>query len=381
MDAAGFFSSFGKRAAFIGHPSGEPALTFGWDEVNSILSSARLKPPRLRLAHTDQTVIERPIVDVSYGRQGVELIRLKAEVLTTALRAGATLVIDAVDEFDASLRQLMRAFARTFGSVPQANLYASFGSSPGFGLHWDDHDVFVFQLRGRKQWTIFDPTRIWPSYRDVDQPTRPSSDASPYIDQLILQGQILYVPRGHWHNVTGLQEPSLHLTIGITHPTPSDIVHWMAEEIKAHSTLRADIPLFTEDTVVTEDDSLSQVKELFTKGSFSRYLEHRVKGLQYRPELSLPFVVTRKVARSAIVVWTGMVRPVVEIDGDVSIATGGQVLTLSGLAAPLVSLLWCKRLCGVADLLNETKGALLETQVVTLLLTLADVDIIKILNG
>lgn len=52
----------------------------------------------------------------------------------------------------------------------QANLYASWSVTEGFGVHWDDHDTVVIQLDGAKRWWIYGTTRPFPLYRDIEDP-------------------------------------------------------------------------------------------------------------------------------------------------------------------------------------------------------------------
>lgn len=237
---------FGKKAGLVGRF--DPKELFTWHNLDELLSSQRLSPPRLRLAQQNLPSDKlSSFVSTTIGRRGVELPRVHPEELTSVLVEGATLVLDAVDEFSPELRRLVRGFARSFASVPQINLYACFGDDPGFGIHWDDHDVFIFQLDGKKHWKIFEPTRLSPCYRDIESPPELTEGQSAYFDEMLYAGQILYVPRGHWHDVLGINERSLHLTLGITHPTASDILTWLADEMKVYELVRRDLPLFSED--------------------------------------------------------------------------------------------------------------------------------------
>src|SRR5690606_20470296 len=119
----------------------------------------------------------------------------------------------------------------------QVNLYASWTSQEGFGLHWDDHDVIVVQIAGTKRRRLYGPTRSHPPYRDVAQPQPPRGDA---IEELVLSpGDVLYVPRGHWHQVTAFDGGhSLHLTCGLQTITGADLIGYLADQLRATDVVR-----------------------------------------------------------------------------------------------------------------------------------------------
>jgi ribosomal protein L16 Arg81 hydroxylase len=120
----------------------------------------------------------------------------------------------------------------------------------GFDVHWDDHDVFVVQVEGRKQWALHGPTTAAPTRRG------PASDAPPPQGEpelIVLEpGEVLYMPRGHWHAAVGLGGPTLHLTIGLTRKTGGDLVQWLADEVLADEIGRADLPFEAGDAALAE---------------------------------------------------------------------------------------------------------------------------------
>ncbi|MDX3698023.1 cupin domain-containing protein [Streptomyces europaeiscabiei] len=49
----------------------------------------------------------------------------------------------AEDELHQPLARLCEAIERQLRTRVQANLYASWTSTEGFGVHWDDHDTVI----------------------------------------------------------------------------------------------------------------------------------------------------------------------------------------------------------------------------------------------
>ncbi|KAJ4813831.1 Bifunctional lysine-specific demethylase and histidyl-hydroxylase NO66 [Rhynchospora pubera] len=111
------------------------------------------------------------------------------------------------------------AFSELFG-LPSigVNLYLSPSGAQGLARHYDDHCVFVWQIRGCKCWKILkDPKPVMPRlYESIDNTF--ASQTSGEIEIILQEGDILYIPRGYFHEartVINSTSPSLHLTFAI----------------------------------------------------------------------------------------------------------------------------------------------------------------------
>jgi len=260
---------------------------FGWRQLNAALAEHRLAPPRLRL--------ERGGADVTQGvfrsrrsRRGALLLDLDAAALTEKLRGEATLIVDAVNELSPPLGRLCAGLSGVFAASCQANAYACWGGVQGFDAHWDDHDVFVVQLEGRKRWTLFGVSQPWPTRRGACPPATPPADA---VDEIVLEpGDVLYMPRGYWHAAVGLGGPALHLTVGLTRRCGADFLHWLADEILSEELARADLP-FEQGSAALG----ARVGELLgalaarDPAALGRAYQRQVEaGLRQAPQLSFP---------------------------------------------------------------------------------------------
>jgi hypothetical protein len=52
------------------------------------------------------------------------------------------------------------------------------------------------------------------------------------------------MPRGWWHEVQSVNEPSLHLTIGLPVNTAMDLIHWALPVLARQDFLRDNLPVF-----------------------------------------------------------------------------------------------------------------------------------------
>jgi len=149
--------------------------------------------------------------------------------------AGGTLVFNRVELRFPDARAWCQQIFKATGFMVGINAY--FGATQGasaFGTHFDNHDVFVLQLAGEKDWHMWEapePTN------GIDHHTceTPTGEA----DQIVRmeKGDILYVPKRRWHwpkTVDG--GPSVHLTVSLRPPRPMDVLDWV-EHILAQRAL------------------------------------------------------------------------------------------------------------------------------------------------
>jgi hypothetical protein len=237
-------STFGQSFQLIPGPAGKFSDLLPWESLNQILRQHRLESPRLRMFLEGKQV---PVDSYqsfirSERRRNVQTPRLRGRDLLGKLREGATLILDAVDELYEPLTALVESLEVTFAEKIQVNAYAGWFTSPGFDLHWDDHDVFILQLFGRKKWMVYGATRPYPLARDVERNNqRPTA---PIWEGELSDGDLLYIPRGWWHAAVPLAEPTLHLTIGVHNRTGIDLLGWLQEQLRGSEMFRMDLPRF-----------------------------------------------------------------------------------------------------------------------------------------
>jgi Cupin superfamily protein len=237
LGADAFLSNYWLKS-FV-HIPGRPGRfseLLGWDELNAILEQHRLAPPRLKLYKDGQPL--DPAHYLTPSMFGVP--RLDAGGLATSLAQGASLILDDAQEVAPRVRDLMQSFQDALGTDAFANLYAGWHSQKAFHLHWDPQEAFVIQLRGRKRWRVYQPTRLHPLKNDIEPPPQPGG--APAWEGVLEDGDTLYIPRGWWHEAFPLNEPSLHLTVSLTPPTALDYLGWVMSQLRQHPELRASLP-------------------------------------------------------------------------------------------------------------------------------------------
>src|SRR5262249_35697099 len=126
---------------------------------------------------------------------------------------GATIVIQEAHKLLGPVAVLCRELEREISAPFQSNLYLTPAHGKGFDTHYDTHDVFLLQIVGAKEWTIFDsPVRLPLSGQPFDPNLHPVGAAT--MSFVLHAGDFLYIPRGFLHHARSGDETSLHMTLG-----------------------------------------------------------------------------------------------------------------------------------------------------------------------
>jgi ribosomal protein L16 Arg81 hydroxylase len=230
INAADFRAKYFERAPLL---SKSVARSRTW-ELRDLDRLLDLIEPNDR---TLQLFNEGLVPQRSYAADGVELgqprRRLDKPAVYTQLRAGATLVINRIEAHSFQCRRLCADVGR-FAALPTtSNAYLSFSGAGAFGKHWDTHDVFAIQLFGRKRWLVYPPTFPLPlSHHPSESFAQPAAGCA-QLDVCLDPGDVLYLPRGWWHQTVPLAQPSFHLSVGTYTATVHDYLMWFSDRFLA----------------------------------------------------------------------------------------------------------------------------------------------------
>lgn len=372
-------SSWGKTYQHVPGWKGKFSHLLPWEQLNKILQQHRLDFPRLRLTQNGKSLPANSYLRYATGgRRKIPIPRLQPDKLTQQLREGATLVLDAVDELSEPLRELAEGLELFFHEHIQINAYAGWRTSQGFDLHWDDHDVFILQVTGRKHWKVYGMTRAYPLAQDSEPAQKPTHE--PLWEQTLEEGDLLYIPRGWWHVARPLDEPTLHLTVGVHNRTGIDLLRWVSDRMRASEIFRADLPRFASSTERARH--LAQLREELLAELdgevLPRYFAELDGAAEARPRLGLPWVATPSGLPSSpqAKVYLTAPRPLdlQVVDGVIEFSCHKKRWRFASEALFILRPLAERRVCSVAELCEAATGRLEEQAVMVFLREL-------ILNG
>lgn len=281
-----FFRSVGQPGRFAG--------LLPWRNLNQLLRYHRLDSPRLRLVREGKSVAPESYVTYASTRRQpyTRIPRIRSADATRQLRDGATLVVDAVDEMCEPVNVLAQDLEWALRCRIQVNMYAGWRTSHGFDLHWDDHDVLILQVSGRKHWKVYSMTRQHPLQQDNRKKFSPPEQ--PLWEGMLDDGDVLYIPRGWWHVAVPLDEPTLHLTVGLHRKNGTDLLAWFAERLQESVAVRQDVPALenAEQKSSWADDIRQAFTQAWHPGIVDEYVASIDSRAQARPRFSLPWTAT-----------------------------------------------------------------------------------------
>ena len=242
QEPAEFFADVWRRKFHLMRgPEDRFSDLFGWNDLNHIVKYHDLQPPRIRVVQKGRSLAPDTFTETRSNRAGRETHQqISPPRLAELLRFGATLIINAISDMHPRLKVLVANMERVLHTRVNMNLYAGWRTDNGFNQHWDNHDFFILQVAGRKQWEVYEDTRPQPLEVEDEVTRRPTN---PLWSGMLTPGDVLYVPRGWWHIAYPADEPCMHLTTGVSTVTGHDFMEWLRQQaLRAHA-FRKDLPL------------------------------------------------------------------------------------------------------------------------------------------
>ncbi|NES01663.1 MAG: cupin [Okeania sp. SIO2F4] len=232
LDQEEFLENNWTRKAIAISSKGHKNFTdlFSWDKLNHLLNFHQIEYPDLRLAF-DGKVLE--------GKENRNL--------TQWCEKGATLILDQIHKRVPEVSLFASKLSYELGYPTQVNAYCSWSSKKGFSKHYDTHDVFILQVEGSKQWYVYTDTFKYPLPNQKSSSFVPPEEEA-YLSCILHPGDVLYIPRGHWHYAVTKEEPSIHLTLGIHSRTGVDLLEWLIGQLQHKEEWRKSLPLRIDET-------------------------------------------------------------------------------------------------------------------------------------
>lgn len=344
---------WGKRFTRLPGTPGRFRDLLSWSEVNGLLQKHRLEPPRLRLVRSGEFAPKASFLRYEGGRVPF----IVPEKLSERLREGYTLIVDAVDDMAGGVMQLAEDFERALHESVQVNMYAGWRELQGFHRHCDTHDVVILQVFGTKYWRVYEGGREHPLKNDIV-----ANDEKPekvVWEGVLEDGDALYIPRGMWHEASGVGEVTLHLTFGIHQRTGITLMESLTQQLRASVDFRAPLPRFgtKEERRARLAELRRQVIDALDDDLLERYFAQHDSRARTRGWASLPWSAATDAAPATARVRLAAPRALnlVSDQSSVRFEANGRSWLFAAAAEPLLRTL-ASGPATVEELCNATAG-------------------------
>lgn len=264
-----------------------PSL-LSWDALNRVMTRQRPRRPPLRLARDGKIIRQEDFAAKETNAAG-DLWRVDFRVVRRLLEAGATLIIDRIDEAHEPLADFCRMLEWELGSYVFADAFASWHNTQGFPTHWDVEQVLVVQLIGTKRWRLFKPERLHPTKEDKVRINRPPTEV--FWEDDVRAGDVLYIPGGWWHDALAVGGRSLHVAFSLFAATGLTVVNALLRELQEDQLARTPLPRFASEA--EQQDYMVQLLNAVDarmRGHTVRSLVEKMDaGAASRNRLSMPW--------------------------------------------------------------------------------------------
>ncbi len=224
--ASSFMDNSYERAPVIGSAIDPDRfrLVVNVGDIDRLVTSTDLKEGDLILADARRGGIE---TDVYLDDEGF----VDRGAVASQYRAGATIILNQAQRSIPGLGALCEGLEHVFSSHVQTNVYLTPPDSQGFPSHFDNHDVLVMQVEGRKHWRLYN-TPIDTPYRGEGFDRHEHARGEVTHDFVLGPGDCAYIPRGLMHDAeTAGNEASLHVAIGLITRTWADLILEAVSEV------------------------------------------------------------------------------------------------------------------------------------------------------
>ena len=347
-----------------------------WSEVNGMLQKHRLEPPRLRLVRKGEFAAKKEFLRY----EGGSVPFVVPEKLSQRLRDGYTLIIDAVDDMADGVMRAAEDFERVLQESVQVNLYAGWREQQGFNRHCDTHDVIVLQVHGKKYWRVYEGGRAHPLKDDIAPNSVPPDRV--VWEGVLEDGDALYIPRGWWHEASGVGEVTLHLTFGIHQRTGVNLVHWLADQLRASTEFRAPLRRFASPAEQRQQfaELRRQLVAAIDDDLLARYFSHQNARARSRGWAGLPWTVGNTEAppmSARVTLAAPRALNLVRDEASIRFDANGRAWQFAAAAEPLLHALE-RGPATVAELCSVTEGALDGTTVQQFVVELARHGLVQV---
>ncbi|MFQ5972444.1 MAG: JmjC domain-containing protein [Alphaproteobacteria bacterium] len=223
------------------------ARIMSWQILNRMLNMTAI------WSHVSLNLVmdKEPVPPASFCREAIDrnsqpVLQPDAERVTALLRRGASLVANDIDTLHPELADVSSALETALSAKVQCNLYCSWQQHQAFDVHFDTHEVFALHAEGQKTWRVYEGRLDHPiaheSFKSLSKDYHERHKGRVMMELTLRPGDLLYIPRGYYHEALASSSGTMHVTFGATHVIGVDVLNLLYEPAFADSLFRTNLP-------------------------------------------------------------------------------------------------------------------------------------------
>lgn len=244
LDSATFSANYwGTQPVHIPAPPGGRGALLDWARFSELLGvGAHWTAANLKLI-----LNSRPIVPDFYldgdATAPLETRHADPARVEVFLGMGASLVANDIEQIAPEIRDWTQLLGDHFAALTNANVYCSFKGVQAFATHFDVHDVFAVQCEGEKVWRVYQNRAEHPlvaPHGGEDVQRQIDAARGPLLAEVRMRkGDVLYLPRGCYHDALAQDGASLHVTFAVAPLTGMTLLRVLETEARRDPRFRA----------------------------------------------------------------------------------------------------------------------------------------------
>lgn len=286
---------FGRKPLHLKGPVDKFNGVMDWPTLTDLINqSAIWSAKSLSLVMDGRRLAPEDYCRRDLSRHGMELMMADMPRVKSWLGKGASMVLNEVDQLTPGLRAAAGALERALNGKAQGNLYCSWKAHPAFGSHFDTHDVFAIHVAGEKVWNIYqrhfvDPI-AHPRFKNLNHEFDEANKGALAEQVRLTPGDLLYLPRGFYHDALAESEAAVHVAFGVTFPIGLDLIGPLHARLVEDELFRARLPNTDRPSFDQHVEALARrLAELARDKTVLDQVFSLAEGFRYdRTELALP---------------------------------------------------------------------------------------------
>ena len=223
------------------------ASVLSWRQINRLLDQTHIwSSQSLKLVMDGNAVPPEQYCSRATSRDNAQTLQPEARMVSQWVARGASIVMNDVDSLTPGLAAVSDALEEAGLGKAQANVYISWQSHKAFPSHFDTHDVWAVQVEGEKTWNIWEGRADWPIphpvFRSLGQAHHDQAKGKLRGKVTLKPGDLLYLPRGWYHDALAEAPASVHIAYGVHAPMGMDLLNMLVERVLYETEFRKPLP-------------------------------------------------------------------------------------------------------------------------------------------